>query len=190
MYTSTLIRRHIYSLPKGKIFSTRDMLNYGRRSAIDQCLYRLVKAGRIIRLAWGLFIREDSETDLPSPRQVAMEKARAFCKTIFTDAQDATKLLGLTAFGNERLTYAIQGHSSSFNYRETRIYLKGVCQRKISLGDDPISLAAKALWIIGKKHCDQRTIEKATARFKRQERLQFRQSCHLMPSWLTNIFMK
>ena len=190
MYTSTFIRRHIFLLPRGTIFSTRELLNYGRRSAVDQCLYRLVKIGRITRLAWGLFMNECPDFASPSALKVATEKARAFGKQILSDAADAAKLLGLTAFGNKKITYAINGHSSSFKYREIRIHFKGICARKMSLGDGPIGLAIKALWQIGKENCDQYAMAAVTEKFNRPELLQFRQSCHLMPTWMTNIFKR
>ncbi len=190
MYTSTFIRRHILRLPEGAIFSTREMLNYGRRSAIDQCLHRLVKTGRIIRLAWGLFIKDDIGRIMPSPLTVAKEKARAFGKQICTDAADAAKHLNLAASGNQRITYAIQGHSSSFKYRNITIHFRGICARKMALGDGPVGLAIKALWHLGKEVCDQHALAKATGNFKRPERQQFNQSCHLMPTWMTNIFQR
>jgi hypothetical protein len=190
MCTSSFIKRHILELPKGMIFSTRDLLNYGRRSAVDQCLYRLVKTGRIIRLAWGLFMTENSDNAPPSSLQVAREKAKAFGKQILTDAIDTAKVLGLTAFGsNQSIAYAIQGHSSSFKYGQISIHFKGTCARKISLGDSAVGLAIRALWQMGRRDCNKLTIARATNQFSRVERQQFRQSCHLMPAWMTNIFM-
>jgi hypothetical protein len=190
MYTSTFIRRHILRLPEGAIFSTREMLNYGRRSAVDQCLRRLVKSGRIIRLAWGLFMKDDVGTNKPSPLTVAKEKARAFGRKLMIDAADAAKLLGLTSFGNEQITYAIQGNSSSFKYGKMTIHLKGTCARKMSLGDDPVGLAIKALWRLGQKYCKQNNLSLATKKFTRPDRLQFKQSFHLMPAWLAEIFTR
>jgi Family of unknown function (DUF6088) len=190
MCTSAFIKRHIFSLPKGIIFSTRQMLNYGRRSAVDQCLYRLVKTGRIIRLAWGLFMVDDPNVTMPSSRQVATEKARAFSKQILTDAVDAAQHLGLIKLGNSKTTYAIQGHSSQFKYGETTIHFKGICQRKIALGDQPVGLAIKALWQYGKTHCHQIDMIGTTAQLNRPQHLEFRQSCQLMPVWMTNIFKK
>jgi hypothetical protein len=188
MHTSTFIRRHILRLPQGAIFSTREMLNYGRRSAVDQCLHRLVKAGRIIRLAWGLFLKDDIGITMPCAFVVATEKARAFGKQILTDAVDAAKLLNLTATGNQKITYAIQGHSSSFKYGKITINFRGICARKMALGDGPVGLAIKALWQLGKSVCDQHAIARAINSFKRPERRQFNQSCHLMPTWMTEIF--
>lgn len=187
MYTSTFIRRHILSLPQGKIFSTREMLNYGKRSAVDQCLYRLVKAGRIIRLAWGLFMKDDIGIAMPSPLRVATEKARAFGKQILIDAVDSAKLLCLTTMGNENITFAVQGHSSSFKFDSTRIYLRGLCPRKLLLGDDLVGSAIRALWQIGKNTCDQYSIQRATSQFRQAERRQFSHSWHLMPTWMTDI---
>ncbi|MBI4533459.1 MAG: type IV toxin-antitoxin system AbiEi family antitoxin domain-containing protein, partial [Candidatus Melainabacteria bacterium] len=57
MFTSSFIKRHIYRLPLDKIFSTRDFLIYGSRTAVDQTLAKLVKKGMIIRLARGVFVK-------------------------------------------------------------------------------------------------------------------------------------
>jgi Family of unknown function (DUF6088) len=190
MCTSTFIKRHILELPKGMIFSTREMLNYGRRSAVDQCLYRLVKTGRIIRLARGLFMTEYSDNMPPSALQVAKEKAKAFGKQILTDAVGAAQSIGLNVVGNTSITYAINGHSSSFKYEGISIHFRGICARKMSLRDDTVGLAIKALWQLGRQYCNQAVVARATNEFKRSERHQFRQSCHIMPEWMTNIFMR
>lgn len=187
MYTSTFIRRHILRLPEGAIFSTREVLNYGRRSAVDQCLHRLVKTSRIIRLAWGLFMKNDVGASRPSPLTVATEKARAFGRQIVIEPADAAKFLNLTGIGNQKVTYATQGHSSSFRYGSIIIFLKGICPRKMAIGDGPVGLAIKALWRLGKNMCDQQTVARATIKFNRQDRCQFKQSYHLMPAWMTEI---
>jgi Family of unknown function (DUF6088) len=190
MCTSTFIRKHILNLPKGMIFSTREMLNYGKRSAVDQCLYRLVKSGRIIRLAWGLFMKDDSDIVKPSTFTVAKEKARAFGKTILSRTLNPARFYGKADFNNENISYPIQGHSSSFKYGETTINFQGICMRKISLGDASVGLAISELWRLGNKHCNQHILATATVEFNRSERLQFHQSCHLMPSWMTNLFKR
>jgi hypothetical protein len=53
MSTTLRIRQFIANLPQALIFSTRDLLNFGTRAAVDQCLCRLVRKGNIRRLAWG-----------------------------------------------------------------------------------------------------------------------------------------
>ncbi len=187
MCTSSFIKRHIFILPAGAIFSTRDMLNYGPRAAVDQCLHRLVKTGRIIRLAWGLFLKEAYNKPWPTAMEVARAKAKAFGKQILSDAADGAKRLGLTEVGNQQTTYSIHGHSSSFKYRETVIHFRGISARKMALGDSSVGLAVRALWQLGKINCNAKMISLAMARFGRTERQQFRQSLHLMPSWMTDL---
>jgi Family of unknown function (DUF6088) len=187
MFTSAFIKRHIFKLPAAVTFSTRDMLNYGPRAAVDQCLYRLVKSGRIIRLAWGLFMKEEYDGPPPTTLEVAKAKAKAFGRKIISDAADAAKRLGLTSFGNERTTYAINSGSSSFKYKQQVIEFKGISARKLLLGDELVGQSIRALWSLGKINCDQILVSLAMAQFSRSERKQFRQSFHLMPSWMTDL---
>ena len=190
MCTSSFIKRHILELPKGMIFSTREMLNYGRRSAVDQCLYRLVKMGRIVRLAWGIFMKDDADIATPTPMSVANEKAKAFGRYLVKETLGATQLRTLTDHRTKTISYAIQGHSSSFKYGAITIQFRGTCARKMLLAEDAVGMAIKTLWRLGVDACDHEALAKATAEFTRQERLQFKRSCHLMPEWITNLFKK
>lgn len=96
MDISWAVRCHItYSVRAGDMFTTRELLRYGNRNAIDQVTYRLVKAGIIIRLAWGVFVRQEDYTgeDLPGPMEVARVKARAFSREVFILGEDLEEAL-------------------------------------------------------------------------------------------------
>jgi Family of unknown function (DUF6088) len=187
MSTSAFIKRHIFKLPPEVIFSTRDMLNYGPRAAVDQCLYRLVKSGRIIRLSWGLFIKDEFDGPLPTTFEVAKAKAEAFGRKIISDAADAAKRLGLTRFANERATYAINRGSSSFKYKHHVIQFRGISARKLLLGEGLVGQSIRALWWLGKANCDEKMVSLAMAGLSRPDRKQFHQSLYLMPSWMTDL---
>jgi hypothetical protein len=187
MRTSANIRKFIVNLPKGVIFSTRQLLSFGTRAAVDQCLCRLVKNGEIRRLAWGLFMRDDLNLAMPSALAVATEKAKAFGKQIVMDGVEAARQLGLVAFGNQQITYATNGRSSSFKYKQARINFKGISARKISLGDSASGLAVRALWQLGKDNCRLREVKLALGSLNLPGRQQFRQSQQLMPAWMTNL---
>ena len=90
---------------------------------------------------------------MPSAFAVATEKAKAFGKQIIYDGTEAAVLIGLTASKKGKTIYATNGRSSSFKYKNLRIYFKGVSPRKICLGDSLTGLAIRALWQIGKEHC-------------------------------------
>src|ERR1700691_4404370 len=105
MWTSSVIRRHIAGLGEGRAFSTRDLLSYGRRAAVDQALYRMVKNGDIIRLARGVFCKWSLKAKLPSMQQVIETKARAFGRQLFVHGADAAQKLGLIEDGNGEITF-------------------------------------------------------------------------------------
>lgn len=109
MFTKTLILAHIYSLPDGTPFSTRDLLNYGLRNTIDRTMHFLVKAGEIMRLARGVFMKPAEE--VPSAEEIAATKARAFGKEIYIPGRDAARKMKLRERTNtaERLVFVING---------------------------------------------------------------------------------
>lgn len=186
--TSVFIRRHINRLPQGIIFSTRDLLHYGTRAAVDQCLYRLVKAQIIIRLAWGLFMRNEyDDTLLPLASTVAIEKAKAFGRQIISHGIDAAKKLGLTPADNQPLIFATNGRSSSFRFGKNKlvIYFKGVSARKMALGDSQVGLIIRALSQLGETICSPTIVSTAVSALRRPQRQQLRQSASLMPAWMT-----
>ena len=177
-YTSAHIKKFINSLEKGKIFSTRDVLIHGSRTAVDQCLCRLVKQEIIIRLARGLFMRHDFDVSLPSTHVLALAKAKAFGKQIVSHNKE---------LGGE-FSYLIGGRSSSFRTRDNQvIHFKATSPRKMYLGDSPVGLAIRNLWHQGKYLCDQYALEAVTLRFNRLERQKLRQSAHIMPAWLNHL---
>lgn len=187
MWTASHIRKFVFKLPKGVIFSTRELLNFGTRAAVDQCLCRLVKGGDIRRLAWGLFMRDDPDVPMPSTLVIAAEKARAFGKQIITEGSEAARLLGLIKPGDHKIVYATNGRSSSFLHKNIRIHFKGVSAIKFALGDTAVGLAIRALWQLGKESCRPKDIERVTLNFDHKQRLLFKQSRYLMPFWMTNL---
>ncbi len=80
IYTSSQIRRHIFSLNDDRPFSIRDFLNYGSRAAVDQTFYRLVNLGIVIRVARGIYIKATANS--PAVLEIARVKAAAFHKHI------------------------------------------------------------------------------------------------------------
>lgn len=56
-WVTAAIRRFLLTIAGGTIFSTRELLTLGSRSAIDSALSRLVAAGAIVRLASGLYMK-------------------------------------------------------------------------------------------------------------------------------------
>lgn len=53
------IRQHINFLQADTIIFTRDLLQHGTRVSVDMCLHRLMAAGFVKRLSYGMYVRHD-----------------------------------------------------------------------------------------------------------------------------------
>jgi hypothetical protein len=125
MLTTARVSKHISSLPKGKLFSTKELLTYGTRAAVDQCLYRLVKARKVIRLASGVFMRQDFDITPSLAQTLVISKAKAFCKRIIeSESESLLALAAASSCARKKFTYAVKGRSGSLTYGGTTIYLK------------------------------------------------------------------
>jgi hypothetical protein len=173
-------------LPATQIFTTRELLQYGKRSAVDQALYRMVQSGFIIRLARAVFVRDASFE--PTVQEIAEAKMTAWNKAIFTHADDllsAMKLAHETA-SNVHVV-AVDGPSSSFDTIAGRVELKGIGCRRVKLNETKVGQIVYALWHIGKRLCTEREVVVATQSLSRSERDDLRRSTAMMPAWLNDL---
>ena len=177
----------IERLPSGSWFATRQLLEFGSREAVDQSLYRLVKVGFLLRIAWGLFtLRAEQRTAFEST-SIAELKARAFKKTIAEHGLDIARKLGLINYKSDNPTFCIHGVSSSFQSIEQKICLRSYSARKIALGDSAVGQAIRALWFLGKDRCDSAAVQTVMAMLNDSEVAELTSSAHLMPGWLTKL---
>lgn len=182
------IRRQIfYHTENNKLFSVRDFFKYGTRTAVYQEFYRLVKAERIKRVTYGLYMKANANS-VPSLEEVVKTKAAAFKKTIAIHGAQAAHALELTRQAPPKHIFAVRGSSSSFRFGGKVIYLRGTCARKMHLGDDLVGLAIRALWHIGHDACDIYAASKAVRSFRRHHRQQLRANKDLMPHWMQKCF--
>jgi len=187
MWTAATIKRHIARLPDDQIFSTREFLTYGLRGAVDQALYRLVKQERIVRLARGIFIKNSKTLKLPSIKEIAVAKARAFGKRLSTHGFDALHMLGLSQQGAEFPHFIALGGSTSFKTMGLEVKLKGLAPRFVRLGDTPPGLAIKAMRQLAKSDRTIEALNQTMLGMFRSDRELIRSSAWMMPSWLSDL---
>jgi hypothetical protein len=188
MWTATFIRRHIFSLPEGVPFTTRDCLIYGLRAAVDQTLYRLVKDGIIRRLARGLFVRDPNNKKRFSNFRIASLKANAFGHTLARD--DFTEAVQWGATANENVTsFWINSRTSSFRSDGLVIRLNECCERKMNLCEGKSGHRMKDLWRMGKQQVTRADISHALRGFLRTDTLERINITRWMPSWLSDFFV-
>lgn len=78
-----LIRKHLSLLKPGEIFTTRDLLSYGRRSAVDKTLVLMVQSGYLTRLAFGVFVVTHTSKPFYTVAEIVERKALAFGKVLY-----------------------------------------------------------------------------------------------------------
>jgi hypothetical protein len=190
--TISLIKRFICKCPLGKPFTTREVLLFGSRAAVDQALSRLVKMGYIVRLARGVFVKPDYGKPPISAARVARTKAEAFGKKIAVWGRDAAWKLGLLGQTppTKAFTFAVNGSSSSFKYRGGTIYLRKTGARKMRLQDSKAGMALRGLWYLGQESVGDAQVQKATASCLWGDCQEIRLSLSWLPAWLSHFFVK
>jgi len=189
MYTTTFIRRHIFRLPVGRLFTSREFLLYGTRAAVDQALSRLVRKGLIVRLARGVFIRQDSDVRRISPIDVARAKAESFGKQLAVWGGHLASKLGLVAEGPPEQIFSINGSSSSFKFGKITVYLRKVCARKMRLSTSQAGVVLSSLWHLGRAQVSHGQVRLATRKCLRPDLEEIRLSLVWLPAWLSAHFL-
>lgn len=88
VYCRTLIRKHLSLLKPGEIFTTRDLLSYGRRNTVDKATHEFVKAGYLTRLAFGVFVVTHTSRSAYTVAEIVTRKAIAFGKAVYTHGRN------------------------------------------------------------------------------------------------------
>jgi hypothetical protein len=186
------IRRFVAQQPAGKPFSTRDLLTFGKRASIDQATYMMVRSGRLIRVARGVFIRNTGFSDVPSIIEIARVKGRAFGKQLVVHGYEAARALELVTKNLATTTFAAVGCTTSFGTIKGRVSLRGACVRDIALGDTKAGLVIRALKIFGRlfgrRSVTVQIFERALYRCIRSERLKIASLAAHMPAWMSDYF--
>ena len=121
---------------RGSVWSAKDFLDLGTRASVDQALRRLTLAGKIRRVARGLydFPRAGAIVSqrAPDPRAVAKAAARARGAHIVPTGAAAANALGLTTQVPARADYLTDGPSKQIDLNGRRVRLKRVSPKRLA----------------------------------------------------------
>ena len=187
---SARINEYINSLSVGSLFTSRNLVKFGKRPAVDQTVYRLVKSKKITRITPGVFIKPFPGMKKPTPEEVAKVKAESFGREIRPFAGVVARKIGLkrkTSSGS--LVFAINGHTSSFRIGNKRIHFKGICQRKFRLMASRTGEVLAALWYQRPLNCDIDTIQHAFRKLTTHEQRQQEPLAMFLPAWLRDLLL-
>lgn len=209
---ASLIRKHISLLAPGEIFTTRDCLSYGSRSAVDQALAAMVIAGDITRLVRGVFVLTSTKRKKYSTAEIAQRKAKAFGKTLYvhptsvitevgsnqfdidlTNNPDKQQSSTAAAFEPKQTSFCSSSTAGQFKRSNESnslitdiVKIRSSCGKLTHFEDEPIGLLIRGLCFIGEKRLSSELLSDALRKLTPKEQMELRMANAWMPHWLSD----
>ena len=194
MNITALIRNRIERIPRGEPFLSATFLEIGTRTAVDQTLSRLVKAGVISRLTRGVFVRPEENRYvgqvLPEPMKVAESIARTQGEKIEVHGAEAARRFGLSTQVPAQVVFMTTGSTSKFRIGKLPVTLKHTSPRRLALAGRPAGVALSALWYLGKTQVTEAVIETIRTQLPTQEFDALKGARTSMPTWMADAFYR
>ena len=169
MNTSGIIQQTIADQSQGPVFSSADFLSAGTRAAVDQALFRLIKAGAIVRVARGLYAAAGQQVDAQTVARALAHKTGE--RVGLAPSEGTTDVLVVPTSGLSRTVKA----------GEHTVQFRRMSQRKVQLAASPKGRVLLALWTQGVKNLTTLEIQRATGDWLDGEIDSF---AALIPAWL------
>lgn len=188
------VRTCIEQQPLGKPFTPAMLLACGSRSAVDQSLSRLVKAGEIERLGRGVFVRPEisryAGKVMPDAAAVAQVLAERTGAVVGIHGAEAARRLGLSTQMSMQPVFNTTGPSRRIRLGNLEVRLNHVSPRKLALAGRPAGTALSALWYLGREAVMPETIAVLRQRLPLEEFEMLTQSKSIMPAWMSDAFLR
>lgn len=164
-----MVRQAITDTPPGAVFSSADLLSAGTRAAVDQALFRLMKAGTIVRVARGLYAATGQHVDAQTVASALAQKTGE--RVGLAPSEGPDDLLVVPTCGLSR-TVKAAGYTVQF---------RRMSPRKVQLAASPKGRVLLAMWTQGMKNLTTLEIQRATGDWLEGEIDSY---AALIPAWL------
>lgn len=192
MSTIENIRNHMKSLPEGQPVSTRSLLGYGSRAAVDQALSRLVKQEFLIRPVRGVYVRPKRSKYVgavpPNPMEVARVLAEPYGGAVQVHGAQAALMMGFSTQVPMRPIYCVSGPSRTFYMGKLRVDMRHVSPRKLILAGRPAGIAYTALNYLGENGISAKRIKETENMLEAAEFCALLDAVPVMPGWMQRAF--
>jgi len=176
------------------VFTPGDFLDLGSRLAVDQALHRLVKAGKLRRLARGLYDvpRVDPSLGPLSPTIEAIVEALKGRDRIRLQASGAyaANLLGLSDQVPVKVVFLTDGPSRRLQVGGLVIVLKRTTPRNMTTAGRVSGLVIQALRHLGQRNVDASIIQRLRSRLSATDKEQLLRDARFAPAWIAAIMKK
>mgnify|MGYP001594010620 CR=1 FL=1 len=194
MKTAKVIRRRIENISLGEPFTPAAFLEFGTRASVDQTLSRLAKAGRIARIARGVYVRPKESRYIsrvmPEPFKVVEAIARTTGATVQVHGAEAARRLEISTQVPTQPVFYTSGPSRYFRIGNLEVRLKHTSPRKLVLAGQPAGLALAALWYLGKRGLTSNVIELIRKKLSLSEFEALKSAASSMPAWMADALIR
>jgi hypothetical protein len=172
---------------RGGVFTPTDFLDVANRAAVDQALSRLVKAGKLRRLAQGLYDLPKLHAKLgplsPAPDDVARALARETGSAVQIAGARAANALGLSTQVPAKSTYLTDGPSRRVLLGKRVIDLRHTSPKHLIAPGSPAGTVVQALRHLGPDRALD-IVQVASSRLSPSDKKVLGNSTTQAPAWM------
>lgn len=146
------------AVPKGHVLSPKEFLHLGSRAAVDQAFSRLAKAGKLLRVARGIYVacaRGQESTQAPRTEAVASSIAAKGKVAITGSGAVAAKSFGLISQTPREVTFLTTGRSKQLTVGSAKAELQHAPYWMLALGRSRAGDAVRAMAWMGAEHAEK-----------------------------------
>jgi Family of unknown function (DUF6088) len=186
------ILRRVRGAGRGSLVTPNHFVDLGSRSAIDQALSRLSRAGTIKRLARGLYLFPETHAVLgeliPGPEKIAQALAGRGQAKLQPAGAYAANLLGLSEQVPAKVVFLTDGSSQTVQIGGTTIQLRRTTLRHMATAGRLSGLLIQAFRHLGQQHVTSERIEHLRTTIPHSQRQALLKDLKFAPGWIQAIF--
>jgi len=190
--THSQILHKTRSIPKGKPIFPSDFKGYGSEAAIKMTLLRLVKEGKLDRVAHGIYVVPRMSDKLgkipPSLEEIAQAIAERDHARIRPSGAYALSRLGLSTQVPLKLVYLTDGAPRHIKVGNRTIKFKIASPRSMAYKGKISGLVVQAFRELGQKGVTNEMIYKVKALLRNEKPETIKEDARLAPHWIARIF--
>jgi Family of unknown function (DUF6088) len=180
----------VKSAPAGAVFSPRMFDDLGNRAAVDQALSRLTKAGKIRRMARGVYDIPKTHPTLgalsPDPDAIAKSIAEQAGYRLQPTPARAANALGLSSQVPAQIVYLIDGSSRKIKVGNRTIHFKHAGPRALLGAGTSAGVALQAIRAFGPDHLTAGIIQQLRQSLPSDAKTGLKELAHYAPHWMTS----
>ena len=178
----------------GSILFNEDFQELNNPGAVKVALHRLVKRGKLKRLARGVFTKpkysELVGNVLPTTEAIAIAIAKRDKARILPTGSYAMHVLGLSTQVPLKLVYLTDGSPRKITIGKRTIQFKKTTPKNLALKGEISKLVVQALKEIGKAKATQNEIDRIQKLLKKEDKKILKHDIALAPQWIAEIMVK